>query len=46
MQQVVPRPFEEEDRFFRRQARLGRIRLGEFLTHEGVGERLRRFLYP
>jgi predicted transcriptional regulator len=44
---VVARYFEEEDRFVevvkRGEAALER---GEFLTHEQVGERLRRFLQP
>ena len=45
VQDVVARYFEEEDRFIeavkRGEAALER---GEFLTHEQVGERLRRFL--
>jgi len=44
---VVARYFEEEDRFIeavkRGEAALER---GEFLTHEQVGARLRRFLEP
>jgi len=44
---VVARFFEEEDRFVesvkRGEAALER---GDFLTHEQVGERLRRFLQP
>jgi predicted transcriptional regulator len=47
VQDVVARYFEEEDRFIeavkRGEAALER---GEFLTHEQVGERLRRFLQP
>lgn len=47
VQDVVTRYFEEEDRFVeavkRGEAALER---GEFLTHEQVGERLRRFLQP
>ena len=47
VQDVVARYFEEEDRFVeavkRGEAALER---GEFLTHEQVGERLRRFLQP
>jgi predicted transcriptional regulator len=47
VQDVVARFFEEEDRFVaaveRGEAALER---GEFLTHEQVGERLRRFLQP
>jgi len=47
VQDVVARYFEEEDRFAeaveRGEAALDR---GEFLTHEQVGERLRRFLEP
>ncbi|MBV8729298.1 MAG: hypothetical protein JO336_05770 [Acidobacteriia bacterium] len=47
VQDVVERYFEEEDRFIeavkRGEAALER---GEFLTHEKVGERLRRFLQP
>jgi predicted transcriptional regulator len=47
VQDVVARYFEEEDRFVeavkRGEAALER---GDFLTHEQVGERLRRFLQP
>ena len=47
VQDVVARYFEEEDRFVaavkRGEAALAR---GESLTHEQVGERLRRFLEP
>ena len=47
VQDVVTRYFEEEDRFIeavkRGEAALER---GEFLTHEQVGDRLRRFLQP
>jgi len=47
VQDLVARYFEEEDRFIeavkRGEAALER---GEFLTHEQVGERLRRFLKP
>ena len=47
VQDVVARYFEEEDRFIeavkRGEAALER---GEFMTHEQVGERLRRFLQP
>ncbi|HXY77819.1 MAG TPA: hypothetical protein VEH47_03345 [Candidatus Acidoferrales bacterium] len=47
VQDVVARYFAEEDRFVeavnRGEAALER---GEFLTHEQVGERLRRFLRP
>ena|SRR5579862_1811098 len=47
VQDVVARYFEEEDRFVeavkRGEAALER---GEFLTHDQVGERLRRFLQP
>ena len=47
VQDVVARYFVEEDRFVeavkRGEAALER---GEFLTHEQVGERLRRFLQP
>jgi len=47
VQDVVARYFEEEDRFVeavkRGEAALER---GEYLTHEQVGERLRRFLKP
>jgi predicted transcriptional regulator len=47
VQHVVARYFEEEDRFIeavkRGEAALER---GEFLTHEQVGDRLRRFLQP
>jgi predicted transcriptional regulator len=47
VQDVVARYFAEEDRFVeavkRGEAALER---GEFLTHEQVGDRLRRFLQP
>jgi predicted transcriptional regulator len=47
VQDVVARYFEEEDRFIeavkRGEAALDR---GEFLTHEQMGDRLRRFLQP
>lgn len=47
VQDVVARYFEEENRFLeavkRGEAALER---GEFLTHEQVGDRLRRFLQP
>jgi predicted transcriptional regulator len=47
VQDVVARYFEEEDRFIeavkRGEAALER---GEFLTHEEMGDRLRRFLQP
>ena len=47
VQDVVARYFEEEDRFIeavrRGEAALDR---GEFLTHEQVGDQLRRFLQP
>jgi len=47
VQDVVAHYFEEEDRFFeavkRGEAALER---GDFLTHEQMGERLRRFLQP
>jgi predicted transcriptional regulator len=47
VQDVVARYFDEEDRFIeavkRGEAALER---GEFLTHDQVGERLRRFLQP
>jgi len=47
VQDVVTRYFEEEDRFIeavkRGEAALER---GEFLAHEQVGDRLRRFLQP
>jgi predicted transcriptional regulator len=47
VQDVVARYFEEEDRFVqaveRGEAALER---GEFLTHEEVGDRVRRFLRP
>jgi predicted transcriptional regulator len=47
VQDVVTRYFEEEDRFIEAVKR-GEAALehGEFLTHEKVGERLRRFLQP
>ena len=47
VQDAVARYFEEEDRFVeavkRGEAALDR---GEYMTHEEVGERLRRFLHP
>lgn len=47
VQDVVARYFEEEDRFLeavqRGEAALAR---GDFLTHDQVGDRLRRFLQP
>lgn len=47
VQEVVARYFEEEDRFVeavkRGEAALDR---GESLSHEQVGDRLRRFLQP
>ena len=47
VQDVVARYFAEEDRFVeavkRGEAALER---GEFLTHEQVGDRLKRFLQP
>jgi predicted transcriptional regulator len=47
VQDVVARYFEEEDRFIeavkRGEAALDR---GEFLTHEQVADRLKRFLQP
>jgi predicted transcriptional regulator len=47
VQDVVARYFEEEDRFVeavkRGEAALER---GDFLTHEQVDDRLRRFLQP
>jgi predicted transcriptional regulator len=47
VQDVVARYFEEEERFVEA-VRQGEAALdrGEFLTHEEVGERLRRFLQP
>jgi predicted transcriptional regulator len=47
VQDVVARYFQEEDRFLeavkRGEAALER---GEFLTHDQIGDRLRRFLQP
>jgi len=40
VQDVVARYFEEEARF------VEAVKRGEFMTHEQVGERLRRFLQP
>jgi hypothetical protein len=40
VQDVVARHFEEEDRF------VEAVKRGDFLTHEQVGDRLRRFLQP
>jgi predicted transcriptional regulator len=47
VQDVVARYFAEEDRFIQA-VRRGEAALekGESLTHEQVGERLRRFLQP
>jgi predicted transcriptional regulator len=47
VQDVVARYFEEEDRFVEA-AKRGEAALerGEFLTHDQMGERLRRFLRP
>ncbi len=47
VQDVVARYFEEEDRFVEAVKR-GEAALdqGDFLTHEQVGDRLRRFLQP
>jgi predicted transcriptional regulator len=47
VQDVVARYLDEEDRFI--EARKGgedALERGDFLTHEQVGERLRRFLKP
>ncbi|HTS60369.1 MAG TPA: hypothetical protein VMH28_00010 [Candidatus Acidoferrales bacterium] len=47
VQDVVARYFEEEDRFVEAVKRgEAAIERGEFLTHEQVGDRLRRFLQP
>jgi predicted transcriptional regulator len=47
VQEVVARYFEEEDRFMQAvQSGEAALERGEFLTHEQVGERLRRFLQP
>ena len=47
VQDVVARYFEEEDRFIEAVKRgEAASERGEFLTHEQVGERLRRFLQP
>jgi predicted transcriptional regulator len=47
VQDVVARYLEEEDRFIEA-VKLGEdaLKRGEYLTHEQVGERLRRFLQP
>jgi len=47
VQDVVARYFEEEDRFMEA-VKQGEAALerGDFLTHEQVGGRLRRFLEP
>jgi predicted transcriptional regulator len=47
VQDVVSHYFEEENRFVEA-VTLGEeaLRRGEYLTHEQVGERLRRFLQP
>ncbi len=47
VQDVVSRYFEEETRFVETVTRGEEaLRRGEYLTHEQVGERLRRFLQP
>ena len=47
VQDVVGRYFEEEDRFVRAVQRgEAALERGEFLTHEQVGDRIRRFLQP
>jgi predicted transcriptional regulator len=47
VQDVVARYFEEEDRFIEAVKRgEAALESGEFLTHEQVGDRLRRFLQP
>jgi predicted transcriptional regulator len=47
VQDVVARYFEEEDRFIEAVKRgEAAFERGEFLTHEQVGDRLRRFLQP
>ena len=44
---VVARYFEEEDRFVEAVKRgEAALEQGDFLTHEQVGDRLRRFLQP
>ncbi len=45
VQEVVSRYFEEEDRYVEAVSRgLAALERGEYLTHEQVGSRLRRFL--
>jgi predicted transcriptional regulator len=47
VQDVVARYFEEEDRFVEAVKRgEAALEQGDFLTHEQVGDRLRRFLQP
>ena len=47
VQDVVTRYLEEEDRFVEAVKRgEDALERGEYLTHEQVGERLRRFLHP
>jgi predicted transcriptional regulator len=47
VQDVVARYLEEEDRFAEAVKRgEDALERGEYLTHEQVGERLRRFLQP
>jgi predicted transcriptional regulator len=47
VQDVVARYLEEEDRFIEAVKRgEDALERGEYLTHEQVGERLRRFLHP
>jgi predicted transcriptional regulator len=47
VQDVVANYLDEEDRFAQAVKRgEGALERGEYLTHEQVGERLRRFLQP
>lgn len=47
VREVVARYFEEEDHFVEAVSRgEAALERGEFLTHEQVGDRLRRFLKP
>lgn len=47
VQEVVAHYFQEEDRFILAVKRgEAAIERGEYLTHEQVGDRLRRFLQP
>jgi predicted transcriptional regulator len=47
VQDVIARYFDEESRFVDAVTRgEGALRRGEYLTHEQIGQRLKRFLQP